>query len=180
MLQRALTHLTLQQGYEATTVAAICDAAGVGRSTFYAHFASKDDLKRDGLEQLRDELRAAQHESSGSANRTFAFSLPMFEHARGHLAAYRALSGNHGGVVALEKIRQILSDLVREELVARAPMGTMDAGARAFTVQYLVGAFMATMTWWLDAGAKLPPQAMDAMFRRLATEGVMASPQGTT
>lgn len=29
--------------------------------------------------------------------------------------------------------------------------------------------------WWLDAGAKLPPERMDAMFRHLATEGILAS-----
>jgi hypothetical protein len=31
------------------------------------------------------------------------------------------------------------------------------------------------LTWWLDGGAKLPPQQIDAMFRRLATEGIMSS-----
>jgi len=34
---------------------------------------------------------------------------------------------------------------------------------------------MAVMTWWLDGGAKLPPQRIDAMFRRLAMDGIMAS-----
>jgi hypothetical protein len=31
------------------------------------------------------------------------------------------------------------------------------------------------MTWWLDGGAKLPPQRIDVMFRRLATEGIVLS-----
>jgi hypothetical protein len=31
---------------------------------------------------------------------------------------------------------------------------------------------MAVMTWWLDGGAKLPPKRIDAMFRRLAAEGI--------
>jgi len=31
------------------------------------------------------------------------------------------------------------------------------------------------MTWWLDGGAKLPPQHIDAMFRHLAIEGIMRS-----
>jgi hypothetical protein len=32
---------------------------------------------------------------------------------------------------------------------------------------------MAVLTWWLDRGARLPPERIDAMFRRLATEGVL-------
>jgi hypothetical protein len=31
---------------------------------------------------------------------------------------------------------------------------------------------MAVLTWWLDGGAKLPPRQMDAVFRRLAIEGI--------
>jgi hypothetical protein len=31
---------------------------------------------------------------------------------------------------------------------------------------------MAVLTWWLDGGAKLPPQHIDEMFRRLTLEGI--------
>ena len=44
VLQHALTSLILKKGYEAITIQDICDAANVGRSTFYAHYTSKDDL----------------------------------------------------------------------------------------------------------------------------------------
>lgn len=171
-LQRSLKRLTLMQGYEATTVTDICDAAKVGRSTFYSHYADKDDLKRGALEHLRDELAAAR--TAAGADQPFAFSLPMFAHARSHLAAYRALSGNRGGVVALATIREILSDLVRADLANGTFRCASDRPTREFAVQYLVGAFMATMTWWLDDGAKVPPTLMDAMFRNLATKGVAA------
>ena len=53
MLQHALISMILKKDYEAITISDICDAANVGRSTFYAHYASKDDLKRSGLDHLR-------------------------------------------------------------------------------------------------------------------------------
>ena len=84
-----------------------------------------------------------------------------------------ALLGNRGGAVALSAIRQILSDLVRKELPVSADKISGDTMPREFVIQYVVGAYMAVLTWWLDGGAKLPPQRIDAMFRRLATEGVM-------
>jgi hypothetical protein len=83
-----------------------------------------------------------------------------------------SLVGNRGGAIALGTIRQILSDLVRDELCASAGKNPNGAIPRELVVQYVVGAFMAVMTWWLDGGAKLPPQRIDAMFRRLATEGI--------
>lgn len=177
MLQHALISMILKKGYEAITIDDICDAANVGRSTFYAHYTSKDDLKRSGLDHLRrmlvDRQKNALAQPEDARDRNWAFSLTMFEHARDNVDLYRALVGSRGGAIALGAIRQILSDLVRDELAASADTISGDAMPREFGIQYVVGAYMAVLTWWLDGGAKLPPQRIDAMFRRLATEGVM-------
>jgi len=179
VLQHALTSLILKKSYEAITIQDICDEANVGRSTFYAHYTSKDDLKRKGFEHLRKELvdrqREAQAASGEIKDRSLSFSLTMFEHARDHIDLYRALVGGRGGAVSLGQIRQILSDLVRNEFTAIAGKNSVDTVPRELVVQYVVGAFMAVMTWWLDGGAKLPPKRIDAMFRRLATVGITRS-----
>jgi AcrR family transcriptional regulator len=179
MLQHALNSLILKKGYEAITIKDICDTANVGRSTFYAHYTSKDDLKRSGLEPLRrllvDRQREALARPGDVRDRSLGFSLAMFEHARDHRHHYRALVGGRGGTVALGTIRQILSDLVRGELAATVDKNSPDPIPRELVVQYVVGAYMAVLTWWLDGGAKLPPQGVDAMFRHLATEGIMPS-----
>jgi AcrR family transcriptional regulator len=178
MLQHALTSLILKKGYEAITIQDICDEANVGRSTFYAHYTSKDDLKRSGFEHLRKELvnrqRDAQAAPGDVKDRSLGFSLIMFEHARDHIDLYRALVGGRGGAVSLGQIRKILSDLVRNEFAATADKNSADSLPRELAVQCVVGAYMSVLTWWLDGGAKLPPKRMDAMFRRLATEGITA------
>lgn len=96
-------------------------------------------------------------------------------YARDHIDLYRALVGGRGGAVALGSIRQILSDLVRKELAATVDNNSADVIPRELVVQYVVAAYMAVLTWWLDGGAKLPPQRVDAMFRRLASQGIMPS-----
>ena len=165
------------------TIDDICASANVGRSTFYAHYTSKDDLKRSGLEQLRRMLVDRQKEAlapGGGGRGHFGFSLSLLEHARDHLHHYRALVGSRGGAVALGTVRQIVSDLVRNELAATSDGQSTDRIPRDLVIQYLVGAYMAVLTWWLDRGAKLTPQEVDAAFRRLATEGVgRAEPGGT-
>jgi AcrR family transcriptional regulator len=175
MLQKAHLALILERGYDAVTVENICEAANVGRSTFYAHFSGKDDLKLSGLEELRHDLSAHRNETAAgpadSARPRFGFTLPMFEHAREHIDLYRALAGGRGGAMALASIRQILADQFRTELAVEPTNGP----PREFAVQFLVGAYIAVMTWWLDGGAKASPQEMDALFRRMA--GVQASLQ---
>jgi AcrR family transcriptional regulator len=179
MLHEGLMSLIVKKRYEAITIKDICDSANVGRSTFYAHYTSKDDLRRSGLEIMRKQLVGRQRDALATAgeirDRSLRFSLPMFEHARDHIRLYRALVGGRGGAIALGRIRQILSDLVRDELAATCDKNSADVMPREFVVEYVVGAYMAVLIWWLDGGAKLPPERIDAMFQRLATEGVMSS-----
>jgi AcrR family transcriptional regulator len=176
MLQHALISLILKKDYETITIQDICDAANVGRSTFYAHYTSKDDLKRSGFDHLRKELvnrqKTVRAMPGDNKDRSLGFSLTMFEHARDHIDLYRALVGGRGGTISLGNIREILSDLVRSEFAPTLDKNDPDTIPREFAVQYVVGAYMAVLIWWLDGGAKLPPKRVDAMFRRLATEGI--------
>jgi AcrR family transcriptional regulator len=168
-LHHALRSLILRRSYEAITIKEICAAADVARSTFYAHYTGKDDLKRDGLERLRTRLL---DEVGRQGALRFAFSLPMFEHARDHLDMYRALAGSTGRAIALGGIRQILCELVRKE-VKREGKKISDA-RRELIVQYYVGAYMSVLTSWLDGGANLPVDQVDVLFRGLALEGITA------
>ncbi|MDE2166263.1 MAG: TetR/AcrR family transcriptional regulator [Alphaproteobacteria bacterium] len=173
-LHQALLSLILEKGYEATSVEEVCERANIGRSTFYAHFTSKDDLKRSGLDHLRRKLLERHRSASASmpaGTRLLGFSLPMFEHARDHIDLYRALIGSKGGAIALDTIRQTLCDFVRGELATTK--GKDATGIpRELVVQHIVGAYMAVLIWWLDDGAKLPPGQMDEFFQRLMSEGI--------
>ncbi|MET0526702.1 MAG: TetR family transcriptional regulator [Nocardioides sp.] len=62
-LREAAYELFEGQGYDATTVDDIADRAGLGRSTFFRHFRSKEDVifpdHSDVLTRVRDRLAAA-------------------------------------------------------------------------------------------------------------------------
>jgi hypothetical protein len=66
----------------------------------------------------------------------------------------------------------MLADLVRREIAASTGRNATAEIPREVVVQYTVGAYMAVLTWWLDGGAKLPPERLDVIFRRLATKGI--------
>jgi AcrR family transcriptional regulator len=174
-LQRALKSLLRTKPYERISVDEICVAANVGRSTFYTHFRSKDDLKRSGLEKLRRQLlnRQASGRSNSKVGRdaTLSFTQELFEHAHDHLEHYRSLAGSRGGAVVLRKLKDTMTDLVRADLTRTQPR-SLDAGEREAAVQCVVGAFMAVLTWWLDRGATIPVERINGMFQRFAREGI--------
>jgi AcrR family transcriptional regulator len=174
MLHRALLHLILEKGFEAISVGEICKSANIGRSTFYAHFASKDDLKRSSLKHLRRQLLERYRSASATARPgtgQLAFSLVMFEHAHEHVQLSRALVGSKGSAVALGIVRETLCEFLRGELPTDDSKDANRA-PREVVIQHIVGAYIAVLTWWLDGGAKLPPQRIDAIFRRLILEGL--------
>lgn len=93
-------------------------------------------------------------------------------HARDHLDHYRAQVGNHGGTVALTAIRDMLTKLVRKAISAKGLIGAQKEIPREFLVQFIVGAFNSVLVWWLDGGAKTPPELIDAMFQDLIAQGL--------
>jgi AcrR family transcriptional regulator len=176
MLHHALLHLILEKTYEAISVEDICESANIGRSTFYAHFTSKDDLKRSSLEHLRRQLLDRYRTSAAARPGAgpLAFSLVMFEHAHDHMHLSRALVGSKGSGIALDIVRQTLCEFLQGELET-AEDKDANGVPRELVVQHVVGAYIAVLTWWLDGGAKLPPQRIDAIFRQLTSEGAASS-----
>jgi AcrR family transcriptional regulator len=175
LLHDALISLIPRKGYEAITVEQICAAANVGRSTFYAHYTGKDDLLRHGFRHLH---RALANRQKGSAEKgqdteyPLGFSLVMFEHAKAHIEHYKAHTGDRAGAIAHDSIRRLLTDLVRSEVGRTSRRRSRGSVEGEIAVQYLVGAYLGVLTWWLDNGAKLPIAEVDLLFRRLALEGV--------
>jgi AcrR family transcriptional regulator len=168
LLQDALIGMMIEKGYEATTVQDIIDRANVGRATFYAHFADKDTLLGSRLEDLRALLAEQQRQLPGP----LGFSLAMLVHARDHLPLYRAIVGRESGAFVLQRIQWTIADLAGLDLKGQGFKGP--AEQRALAVEYIAGAFMAVLTWWLEHAAKLPPEEVDAVFRRLVMKGLAA------
>lgn len=174
LLQDALIAMMIEKGYEATTVQDVIDRANVGRATFYAHFADKQTLMTSSLEDLRLHLmenqRRALETPGGPHARGLGFSFAMLEHARAHLPLWSRLAGRESGALVMHRIHRTIADLAVIDLDALGFAGTGEQ--RALAAQYVAGAFMSVLTWWLDHGAELPPADVDLIFRRLVMQGL--------
>jgi len=69
LLHKALISLALEKNYDSITVQEVLDRADVGRSTFYTHFQSMDELLSLGTQELRVTLNAALEQQRKSAKR---------------------------------------------------------------------------------------------------------------
>ena len=164
-LNEALLLLLSERSYEAVSVDEICRRAGVGRSTFYAHFRDKEELKSSQLTPLQRRLSSATE--TAKTDSRFAFSLPMLEHARENLSLYRSLV-RHGSTEAMfPAMRQMLAERVEAELAGRRFEGPLSEFPRKHLAKAVVSTFFALMLAWRDDGAFEPERQVDAAFHAM-------------
>jgi AcrR family transcriptional regulator len=147
----------------------LCERAGVGRSTFYTHFADKEELVGGALGDLGRDLRA-QLAAAGAGGRPLAFSRGLIEHTHEQRRLFLAIMGKRGGFVVQRLFRELVLDLVREDLGGALPAGPAAEAA----IPFVAGAFIELLTWSLEARRPLPPEEVDAIFHQLA-EPVLAA-----
>lgn len=166
LLLGALLQLIQEVDYEAITVQDILDRANVGRSTFYAHFQDKEALLLSGAEALR-EMFAGFQPQLALDDRTWDFSLALFQHAEAQRPAFKALLGKKAGNVVLKHIQTTLAAYLKKGFQAAYPSKKAAAVPLDVFVQYFVSTFLGLFTWWLDNDFPCPAEQINAYYRRL-------------
>ncbi|HEY6037125.1 MAG TPA: TetR/AcrR family transcriptional regulator [Kofleriaceae bacterium] len=140
-LHRALVALILERGWDRVSVEAVCERASVGRSTFYVHFADKEDCLIGGLEHVRDDLLRSQPREA------FGFVRGLVAHAGDSRRMFRAVIGKRSGLAVQRRFREIVGELMTEDLRAQR----IPERALATTSRFLAGALVELLLAWMDA-----------------------------
>ncbi len=165
-LQNALIELIVEKGYDKITVSDLIDRADVGRSTFYSHYETKDDLLATGMrEYLFDILPPIEGgEPNGGA---LMPARMLFEHLDENHRMYARLIGGSG----IEVVHQAMHN----QLYARA-MEIVGTGSRPYPTDvqaaYLAGSLLSLLEWWLDNGRPHPAAEMADMYERLTASAI--------
>jgi AcrR family transcriptional regulator len=167
-LREAFVELVVERGWDGFSVQDLCNRADVGRSTFYLHYADKEEVLNGAFADLGKELRA-QLAPAGSS-RPLGFSRGLLDHAHAHLRIYRALVGRRAAQVVQGRMRALVTELVREDLAARLPPGARREAASAF----LAGALFELLFWSLEARPPVAAEEADRLFHDLAGPALLA------
>jgi AcrR family transcriptional regulator len=179
----ALIALMQEKPFESVTVQQVLDRAGVGRSTFYAHFSDKNDLFLSDLEDFLEKMSMLLVRRGEASNRV-APVREMFA----HVAEMRPLLG---ALRAADKHRDFLE--LGQEYFARAidqrlgeleASRSLDRAKRTAMAHGFAGSLFSMMLWWLDrpnfdrrqrnsGEEEIPsPEIMDDLYHQMVWSGI--------
>jgi AcrR family transcriptional regulator len=159
-LRDALVGLMLDRGWDEIGVQDICDRANIGRSTFYMHFSCKDDLLSSSLTRLRKELQNYVKQSEGDFVPIVGLAHGLIAHAHENRQLFRAVIGKRSSLVVQQRFRQMITDLVKEDVDA----SDVPRNRRMPTTHYIAGALFELLTWWIDSRSPLKPMELENLF----------------
>lgn len=151
-LRDAMLALMAPRGWDEMTIQEICDKANVGRSTFYVHYQSKDDLLLEGLNDLRDMISTQTAEAEGSG---LHFLAGLLDHIVEQREVFKAAIGRRSGHGVAYRFKKMVFQLVEIELKRQQH----PAAKNPWVAMFVAGGIVEAMAWWVDAPE--PPSIKD-------------------
>jgi AcrR family transcriptional regulator len=176
LVNNALLALLFERRYETITVQDILDRANIGRSTFYTHYFDKEDVLESIVEQMLgtfDQEFARRNGEEGIVP-----GLELFEHVQQHYTYFQAILRGHAGEVLWTSAQNTLAKTIEQSLLSIYTDKPSSSIPMPLIAQYLAGAFLSLMQWWLDAEMPYTPEEMDEFFRQLALPGIRKVVEG--
>ena len=151
LLRGALGALIREKPYDDIVVKEILNRANVGRSTFYTHFADKDELL---LSCIHDMLRPAQPGGWGRATAKpqediVWFSLPILEHIERHRRTGQATMEPRGRREVHEHLQHAITELIEDEVrtALRRSRRTARHASPDLLVRWIASTFVLVLNW---------------------------------
>ncbi len=176
LLQQALIDLIGEQGYDAITIQEIVDRANVGRTTFYVHYRSKDDLFMRCHESIASgfhRLHSLSREELLSPE-TPVEMIATYQQLLSVRAMLYPIFQGSDSVLLLRRIRDRSARHI--EVSLRTAFADADS-AIPFDVlaNYLAGAQIALVHWWLEKHQPHTPETLAQTCHRLQRAAIRAA-----
>lgn len=162
-IMRAFSTLLSQKRYGQITVQDIIDEADVGRSTFYAHFETKDMLLKELCSDIFDHIFAGAQcsylEQSPALESRLAHILWHFRERR---ADVLGILNSDSGTLFMQYFQERIATLFAlylKDFVRDVP--------EDFLLNHLVGSFAETVHWWVRNDLAESPEAVAEYYMRV-------------
>lgn len=165
---RALSTLLEKKRYNHITVQDIIDEANIGRSTFYAHFETKDELLKTMCADIfghvfsNDLITEKTHDFSGN-NGLEAKLTHILYHLKDSKKDIIGILSCESGDLFLNYFKQYLGGIINTELISRKGSRKVNV-PDDFLVNHIAGSFVNLVQWWIKNDLTPSPEELGYYF----------------
>lgn len=172
---QALARLLKKKNFSSITVQEIIDEANVGRTTFYAHFETKNHLLKAMCESIFDHVLSEHLQKEETHDFSLGSgSIPeLLEHVLFHLQDEKEEILDILLTDSADLFLRYFSDNVRvllehnRQLLPRLP----ESVPGDYQLQMLTSGFVETVRWWAGNRMQYTPQQVAAFYTRIYLPG---------
>lgn len=165
----AFTSLLSQKNYNQISVQEIIDEADIGRTTFYAHFETKDYLLKDLCEELFGHIidtamglpHGHYHYSCG--NETDSVFLHLLRHLQENDRNILELLSSQNNEIFLKYFKSNLKKLIITQYADKGLLKNTQL-PEDYIVNHISSSFVETVGWWVSRQMKETPEEITEYF----------------
>ncbi|MBR6788378.1 MAG: TetR/AcrR family transcriptional regulator [Clostridia bacterium] len=167
-ITEAFNTLITKKRYEKISIQNIIDEADVGRSTFYEHFGTKDDLLRSRCHELFEHIfsqndeKTTNHEFSNcpfdplskefiNANALKKIFTHILYHFLQEKKIIKGILYGESKDIFLGYLRKYLADVLNRIELSKTDL------PRDFLTNHIAGSFIEATKWWADGNFLISP-----------------------
>lgn len=166
---RAFTELLAEKHYNRISVQEIIDRADIGRTTFYAHYETKDYLLKDLCEELFGHIidtamglpHGHYHYSCGSE--TDSVFLHLLRHLQENDSHIIELLSSQNNEIFLRYFKENLRRLIRIQYADKGLLKS-EALPEDYLVNHISASFVETVDWWISRDMAETPEQLAEYF----------------
>ena len=163
------TSLLSEKNYNQISVQEIIDAADVGRTTFYAHFETKDYLLKDLREELFGHIidtamglpHGHYHYSCGNA--TDSVFLHLLRHLQENDRNILELLSSQNNDLFLRYFKSNLKKLILSQYAEKGLLKNSRL-PEDYLINHISSSFVETVSWWLSRNMQESPETITEYF----------------
>lgn len=162
----AFSTLLAQKGYSKITVQEIIDEANIGRSTFYSHFKTKDNLLKALCSDIFDHIFSEDlisertHDFSSTNNDLEAKITHILFHLKDSKRDIKGILSCESGELFLSVFKTYLEQLFIGFIIN----DSLDIIPKEYVVNHIAGSFVETVKWWVKNEMAQSPEELTKYF----------------
>jgi len=159
-LREAFLRLLLEKGYDAISIQDIATEAEAARVTFYRHYANKEELLIDCIDEIYEKFAGGISQVSDEEIRQgYIPLLALYKQLQDDGKIYRLLSSSRAGRFLTNRLIELFAKRIRSQIETRFPAEQLRVPTEIIA-HHTASAMVGLANWWIENDQPYSPEYM--------------------